>query len=470
MYATDHGRLVVRVLFGQAHTHMWTHRSTSESNTTATNDATASLTMFTSLIPFFLTVLGALRATPLYTGILTLGSGLQVKSWFGYQVFVPLTIASMLTVFGYASLDNKTATATAHSTGISTRARALLFGGPLRPSLPAPPLVLTLPPGFSDRALIVRPEYSIGEALAQDEALDAILGLLGLAVTIYWLVVFILRLMPGTSDDSVDDLLDSAPEDAYIHFGEPYDGAVYHAAGLLENVLTTTAISHFLGESENAQRLLRSAASTQNCQSKKVKIKTVLSSPSTAPSAVSTDVLATLEARAEPVEATVDTTSLVDSEMSIQAALPEVTESRAPDEQPSVGVDVNPSALGEDDGSAWMTWSNRRRRRPPRPPPPLSTSALSAARSRSSSIASDSRSVDTLFSSMSSTLTLPTSLASSSRRSSIALPSPSKPHPPSSSRYRITIQPRTRARTLTSTFDKASDNKYSVLETFEAEG
>ncbi|OSC98293.1 hypothetical protein PYCCODRAFT_1018469 [Trametes coccinea BRFM310] len=284
--------------------------------------------------------------------------------------------------------------------------------------------------------------------------------------------------MPGTSDDSVDDLLDSALEDAYIHFGKPYDGAVYQTAGLLENVLTTTTISHFLGESENAQRLLRSAASTRNCHSKKLKSKTVLPSPSTAsssfepeaPSAVSTDVIATPESRAEPVEATVDTTSLVDSEMSIQAALPEVTESRALDEQPSVGVDVNSSALGEDDGSAWMTWSNRRRRRPPRPPPPLSTSALSAARSRSSSIASDSRSVDTLFSSVSSSSTLPTSLASCSRRSSIALPFPSKPHPPSSSRYRITIQPRTRTRTLTSTFDKASDNKYSVLETFEAEG
>ncbi|OSC98296.1 hypothetical protein PYCCODRAFT_1471208 [Trametes coccinea BRFM310] len=419
--------------------------------------------MFTSLITFFLTVLGALRATPLYTGILTLGNGLRVKSWLGYEAFVPL-------------LDDKTATVTAIVTGIDTHARALLFGGSLLPSLPAPALVLTLSPGFSDRALIVRPEYSVGEALAQDEALDAILGLLGLVVTIYWLVVFILRLMSGTSDDSEDDLLDSALEDAYMHFGKPYDGAVYQTADVLENVLTTTAISHFLGKSENAQRLLRSAASTQKYHSKKLKSKTVLPSPSTAsssfepeaPSAVSTDVL---DARAEPVEATVDTTSLVDSR-SIQVAIPEHTEPSALDERPPVGIAVNASALEEEDGSAWMTWSNRRRRRPPRPPPPLSTSALSAARSRSSSIASDSRSVDTLFSSVSSSLTLPTSFASSSRRSSIALPSasPLKPHPPSSSRYRITIQPRTRARTLTSTFDKASDNKYSVLETFEAEG
>ncbi|OSC98303.1 hypothetical protein PYCCODRAFT_1019179 [Trametes coccinea BRFM310] len=420
--------------------------------------------MFTSLITFFLTVLGALRPTPLYTDILTLGNGLRVKSWLGYEVFVPL-------------LDDKTATVTAIVTGIDTHARALLFGGSLLPSLPAPALVLTLPPGFSDRALIVRPEYSVGEALAQDEALDAILGLIGLVVTIYWLVVFILRLMPGASDDSEDDLLDSALEEAYMHFGKPYDGAVYQTADVLENILTTTAISHFLGESENAQRLLRSAASTQNCHSKKLKSKAVLPSPSTAsssfepeaPSAVSTNVLATLETQTEPVEATVDPTLLVDSR-SIQVAIPEHSEPSALDERPPVGIAVNASALEEEDGSAWMTWSNRRRRRPPRPPPPLSTSALSAARSRSSSIASDSRSVDTLFSSVSSSLTLPTSLASCSRRSSIALPSPSKPHQPSSSRYRITIQPRIRTRTLASTFDKASDNKYSVLETFEAEG
>ncbi|KAI9061129.1 hypothetical protein FKP32DRAFT_983387 [Trametes sanguinea] len=125
----------------------------------------------------------------------------------------------------------------------------------------------------------------------------------------------------------------------------------------------------------------------------------------------------------------------------------------------------------EEDGGAWMIWSNRRRRQPPRPPPPHSTIALNATRSRSSSIASDSRSIDSLFLSAPSTSTTPTSVASSSRRSSIALPSPSKPHPiPSGFRYRITIQTRTRMRTLTSTFDKPSDNKYSVLEAFEAEG
>ena len=46
--------------------------------------------MFTALTTFFFTVLGALRATPLYTGILTLGNGLNVKSWFGYKVFILL--------------------------------------------------------------------------------------------------------------------------------------------------------------------------------------------------------------------------------------------------------------------------------------------------------------------------------------------------------------------------------------------
>ncbi|KAJ3005132.1 hypothetical protein NUW54_g4481 [Trametes sanguinea] len=98
-------------------------------------------------------------------------------------------------------------------------------------------------------------------------------------------------------------------------------------------------------------------------------------------------------------------------------------------------------------------------------------SAFGTTRSRSSSIASDSLSIDSLFSSASSTSRMPTSAASFSRRSSIALPSPSKPHPaPSASRYRITIHTRTRMRTLSSTFDKPSDNKYSVLEALEAEG
>ncbi|KAI9061132.1 hypothetical protein FKP32DRAFT_1678475 [Trametes sanguinea] len=137
--------------------------------------------MFTALITFFLTVLGALRATPLHTGILTLGNGLTVKSWFRYEVSVPL-------------LDNKTATATTYATGIGSHTQALLFRWPLPPSIWAPPLVLTLPPGFSDRALIVRPEYSPSEAPARDEALDAILGLIGLAVTVYWLLVLLPRL------------------------------------------------------------------------------------------------------------------------------------------------------------------------------------------------------------------------------------------------------------------------------------
>ncbi|KAI9061137.1 hypothetical protein FKP32DRAFT_984524 [Trametes sanguinea] len=418
--------------------------------------------MFTALITFFLTVLGALRATPLYTGILTLGNGFTVKSWFRYEVSVPL-------------LDNKTATAATYATGIGSHTQALLFRWPLLPYISAPPLVLTLPPGFSDHALIVRPEYSVSEAPAQDEALDAILGLFGLVVTIYWLVILLLRLRPGTSDDTVDDLFDNALDNAYASFGKPYDGTDYQKADLLENVSTTEPVSVPLGMPEESQPPRVGALSSRRTKSKKVKSKAILSSSSTPEVAMasteSTEVLAPFETESEPVEAAVDTTPLGNSETGAEATLPAVTEPDALVEQPSVETVSNRSGLEEDDGGAWMIWSNRRRRQHPRPPPPRSTIALNATRSRLSSIASDSRSIDSLFSSAPSTLTTPTSAASSSRRSSIAFASPSKPHPtPSGFRYRITIQTRTRMRTLTSTFDKPSDNKYSVLEAFEAEG
>ncbi|CDO72478.1 hypothetical protein BN946_scf184980.g22 [Trametes cinnabarina] len=418
--------------------------------------------MFTAIITFFLTVLGALRATSLYTGILTLSDGLHLKSWLVNSVFVPL-------------LEDKTAAnAVVASTGNGTRAKVYLIGGPWLLSLPAPPLILTLPPGFSDRALIVRPDYAVSEVAESAGGLDALLVLVGLAVTTYWVLKLILGLRASATVEL--SYRETIVQDFSIS-GKPYNGTSYQAgdslvlAGIMETLEVLSSI-------EGPVELDLSVAKKKKSKRKGKKSKVTTSSsmpPSIAVTPVPHQVVDDLEQTAASTGAIEDpggTATAVVGAASVTAADADIIEPACatppPEEQP-VETPLDTSAVEDEDASAWITWSNRRRQRSPRSSPPPSTSALSALSSRSSSVVSDARSTNSLFTSKSSASTGITSVASS-RRSSIALPSPTKPLPPSSSRYRITIRTRTRIRTLTDTFDKPSSNKYSVLEAFEAEG
>ncbi|KAI0351692.1 hypothetical protein OH77DRAFT_1592581 [Trametes cingulata] len=354
--------------------------------------------MFTTLISFFLAVLGALRASPLYSHILSLGDGLRVtgRSWFSPVVSLPLL--------------EKTTTSLGTQTGNGTL-NLVLFGSPLIHSLPAPPILLSLPPL---PLLLTLPAGTRDHSLLHPELVLLLAYLSGFLIILGGLV-WHLRAAFITSC--------RACRDCEHQVG---DGAVVLTFGLANSGGTYTA-SELVG-------VLDSSTAPAIPPARKPKTKKAKAASSVA-----------------PVPAT--TAKVAPPPLTSQEAIAATLRASAP---------LAPLVPEEDQGGAWQTWTNNRKRRPPRRPPP--PSALRAFPSRSSSVLSTSRTSDTLFSSISSTSTAATSVASS-RRPSVAAPSAHKPTPsPSHSTVRIQTHD-----TDTPTIAIASYNKFSVLEVYEVE-
>ncbi|KAI0649469.1 hypothetical protein C8Q79DRAFT_950695 [Trametes meyenii] len=313
--------------------------------------------MFTALITLFLTALGALCASPLYAGILTLGNGLQVKSWFICAILVPL-------------LDDKASVLTGTSLG-----NGFSYSLPLVLSLPAPPILLTLPSGTSNDD---RPNY-----------LYHLLILILLVASGLFCVIWQLR-TAYLADFAVDNKLSPAFED--LIFGNPYCGDTFEASNELAGVLEPSSTISTVPASTTSNEVTSAVRSNKprKSKSKKSKVTVVpLSSPSpTFPVGFN-----------EPSTYThsVDTSN-----------------------------DPVPTPLNNDDDRDWKTWTNKQQRRPSKRAPPPTTRSQPRAHSRSSSALSSSYTSDSLFSTTSTASTAPTSVASS-RRSSFATSLPLKP-------------------------------------------
>ncbi|KAI0671394.1 hypothetical protein C8Q78DRAFT_1153135 [Trametes maxima] len=345
--------------------------------------------MLTGLITLFLTVIGALRASPLYAGVvLTLGNGLQVKSWFICAVLVPL-------------LDDKASTLTGTSFG-----NGFSYSLPLVLSLPAPPLILTLPSGISD-------DYHTHHLYYLLILILLVIG--NLACTLWYLRTTYLV------DPAVDNQLSLTLND--LTFGNPYTGNTFEAstqlAGVLEHSSTVATSAASTAPSSDSAVCPPQKPQKSKSKSKKSKI-TVVPSPSPSPIIPA--------ARTEP-----------------STSLHSVDASR----------DSTPFPLNNltDDDSDWKTWTNKRQRRSSKRAPPPPTRSQRRAHSRSSSTLSSSYTSDSLFSTTSSASTAPTSVASS-RRSSFATSLTPKPSPSSSF---IWTKPRPPPNIV-------SYNKFSVLE------
>ncbi|KAI0671398.1 hypothetical protein C8Q78DRAFT_1028740 [Trametes maxima] len=319
--------------------------------------------MFTALITLFLTVLGALRASPLYAGVLTLGNGLQVKSWFiCATVLVPL-------LYDKASI----LTSTSLGNGFS-------YALPLVLSLPAPPLLLTLPSGISDDDHTHHLYYS----------LTLILLVIGsLACTLWYLRTTYLV------DPVVDNRLGLTLNDPT--FGNPYTGNTFEASSQLAGVLDhfSMVTTNEASTSPSGDFAVRPPQKHQKSKHRSKSKVTVVPSPSPSP--------ITPAARIEH-----------------STALPSVDASSGP----------TPAPLNNDDDGDWKTWTNKRQRRLSKRAPPPPTRSQRRAHSRSSSTLSSSYTSDSLFSTTSTASTAPTSVASS-RRSSFATSLPPKPSSPS---------------------------------------
>ncbi|KAI0671383.1 hypothetical protein C8Q78DRAFT_1028655 [Trametes maxima] len=344
--------------------------------------------MLTALATLFFTVLGALRASPLYAGVvLTLGNGLQVKSWFICAILVPL-------------LDDKASVLTGTSLG-----NGFSYTLPLVLSLPAPPLLLTLPSGTSDDNH-THHIYHLYHLL-----------LLILLVTcgLFW-VIWYLR-TAYLVDPAVDNQLSLTLND--LTFGNAYTGNAFEAstqlAGVLEHCSTVT--TNETSTSSNNDFAVRSPQKPQKGKSKKGKVAVV---PTPSPSPIS------------PA-----------AHIGPSKTLHSVDASSGP----------TPTTLNNDDDGDWKTWTNKRQRRSSKRTPPPPTRSQRRAHSRSSSTLSSSYTSDSLFSTTSTASTAPTSVVSS-RRPSFATSLPSKPS--SSSSFTWT-KPRPPPSIV-------SYNKFSVLE------
>ncbi|KAI9000459.1 hypothetical protein BD414DRAFT_1224 [Trametes punicea] len=399
--------------------------------------------MFTTLITFFFTVLGALRATPLYTGILTIGNGLQFRSWFNGAVSAPL-------------LDNKTAGTTGTSTGTGTGG-TLIYGlpfvlslppAPLTLSLSPPPPILTLPPGHSHRALLVihSPLASMPANLGTRQ-LHALLGLLllvGFITSLAVRIVFHLRAAFVSTTDSVASTakcITAVPPGAVLIIGKPYDDNCFEAAYELVNIPEIAGASPSPSASSTPAATEQTIARAPRRKRRRKAAAAQMQPPE----------LEVIPALAPALAATVRP---------------------QPSSSPKALAESSDDALFDtpadaDGDGMWATWTNHRCRRLRRPRPPA-PSALYASSSRSSSIVSSSRTVDSLFSRVESTPTAPTSLASS-RRSSITTSSPHKLPPLDLPSVQSPSTARTSTRTRAGIPTIASHNRYSVLEVFEAE-
>ncbi|KAI0649459.1 hypothetical protein C8Q79DRAFT_950631 [Trametes meyenii] len=210
--------------------------------------------MFTALITLFLTALGALRASPLYASVLTLGNGLQVKSWFICAILVPL-------------LDEKASVLTGTSPG-----NGFSYSLPLVLSLPTPPILLTLPPGTSG--------YDCPHHL-------------------YYLLIIILLVTSGLfcaiwhlrtaylADFAVDQQRVS-PTLKDLTFGNPYTGDTFEAsselAGVLEPSSIISTVSASTTSNEVASAVRSSKPGKSKSKSKKSKVAVV---PTSSPSPIS---------------------------------------------------------------------------------------------------------------------------------------------------------------------------------------
>ncbi|KAI0649479.1 hypothetical protein C8Q79DRAFT_515306 [Trametes meyenii] len=311
--------------------------------------------MSTALITLFLTALGALRASPLYAGVLTLGNGLQAKSWFICAILVPL-------------LDDKASVLTGASLG-----NDFSYSLPLVLSLPAPPLLLTLPSGTShDR----RP-YHLYYLL-----IFILLATFGLFCVIWHLRTTYL------ADFAVDNKLSPALED--LTFGNPYGGDAFEASNELAGVLEPSSTISTVPASATSNEVASAVCSNKPRKSKKSKV-TVL--PTSSPPPTSPTALPERSTSLHPVDASGDSI---------------------------------PTPLHNDDDGDWKTWTNKRQRRPSKRAPPPPSRSQRHAHSRSSSTLSSSYTSDSLFSTTSTAYTASTSIASS-RRSSFATSLPPKP-------------------------------------------
>ncbi|KAI0767980.1 hypothetical protein BD413DRAFT_634343 [Trametes elegans] len=164
--------------------------------------------MFTTIIALFLTVLGALRATPLYSGILTLSNGLELGAWFHGAVVVPL-------------LSNNTTTA---STGVLASN------------------VLTLPPGHSGRALAFLAHTGLsttGNARHLDCLADALMVIS--IIFVYTVCLWLVKVHRMAKTTNYEEYLEDFP---ILVFGKTYDGDVYEPAEQLIGVPTSCALEN----------------------------------------------------------------------------------------------------------------------------------------------------------------------------------------------------------------------------------
>ncbi|KAI0760947.1 hypothetical protein BD413DRAFT_674654 [Trametes elegans] len=370
--------------------------------------------MFTTIIALFLTVFGTLRATPLYSGILTLGNGLDLGSWFHGAVVVPLLS------------DNTTTASSGVLAGNGTRALVLRI--PRLLCLPSPPLVLTLPSGHSDRALAFLTHTSLsttGNARHLDCFADALMVIS--IIFVYTVCLWLATVHRTAKTTNCDECVEDFP---ILVLGKTYDGDAYERAEQLVGVPTSCAL-------EKPATVVTTTATNPE--------PTVASKHITISTRITTSNTTTQEHITTPSIATNENSSTVKN---ITNTTPDI------------------AASWEDDDNSeefeWKIWTNKRRRRTRRPRGLEEDLSLS----RSSSIASSYMS-NSLFSASSSTSTISTSLASS-RRSSFAKSSPYKLPPPSLLLSHIRTPPRTRTRMPPiPTYSIASYNRFTVLEVEE---
>ncbi|KAI0822553.1 hypothetical protein BC628DRAFT_669182 [Trametes gibbosa] len=374
--------------------------------------------MFTTLITLFLSIFGALRASHLYSGILTLGNG---GSWFDGAAVLPL-------------LDSEAAIITGELFGNGTPARIfhwpLPLPLPLPLSLPAPPVILSLP---SPPVLLALSAGTLGHPDAYHDLISVLTLAALVGLTILVPIKAILSLRAWVRAAPSVDTIDHVAAVIYVS-GSPYKGDMFSAWNDLAGVLDAN---------------LSSAMSTS--------IDIPVAAPSVPPAA----------ARKPRIKKTKDgrpTSIVAVASRDIPAAVL-ISPPEAPALPSNIGIaaEVEPSNVhADDDSTGWQRWTTQRRRRPPRRLS-LSASCLCPSSSRSSSVFSTSSTSTSLFSSGSSASTAATT-APSSRRCSFAVSSSSKPlaslslPPPHSSRIGTPSIP-----------SRAFQNRFSVLEVFSAE-
>ncbi|KAH9856653.1 hypothetical protein C2E23DRAFT_881983 [Lenzites betulinus] len=384
----------------------------------------------TSLITVFLTIFRALRASPLYSGILTLGNGFNLGTWFNGAAVLPL-------------LDNKAAHFTSPMSYL-----------PL--SLPAPPVVLSLPPSAE---LIMLSAEGLDDPGLLSGLLSVLVFLVLGYMTIYlpiscaiWLLRTFSSIVFGKSTKPDKPKRKKAPV-IYIS-ATPYSGKKFRAGGELAGVLLTSSTSPAHPAIPSTPLVVNPKPSNKAVIPASAPAPSPSPAPQTQPSPIPTS--------ASPCPAVVTPPAPAASVFTVQlTAL-----AKSADTTPHVAATSDTAA--EEDGAPWQTWTNQRPR-PPRPPPSPAAPFRRSRSSRSSSVFSTSSTMDSLFSGASSASTAPTT-APSSRRSSFATSSPRKP-PASPLSVPLTLLHSSRsARTIRTTPTKpSSTNRFSVLEVFEAE-